>query len=248
MMSYPDHFGKLESDFIEPYKTWKADPSPDNTMALISKAQPTIDRAIRQHVGQPTPLLRSEARRIVIDSLPKYEPSMAGLSTHLTNQLQGLKRIARNQRTILSVPERVALDRQNLEETTREVRDRLGRDPSDIELSDHSGFSLARIQHVRRFSPGVAESMLTDEEGAPASTHIVGGRGMKNTWMHLVYEDLTPIDQRILEHTVGLHGKPQLSNGQIAQLLGLSPGAISQRKAKIQAMLDQEDSLSPFGR
>ena len=246
-MPLPDSMGRLEPNLHDSYRAWKADPSPDNIMAVIGKAQPSIDNAIRQHVGKITPMLRSEAKQIVIGSLGKYDPSMASFGTHLTNQLQGLKRISRNQRTVLSVPERVALDRQSLVDVTREIQDKLGRPPSDVELSDYSGFSSKRIQHVRRFVPGVAESALSGDEGDPASVRISGAKGLKSAWMQLVYEDLVPVDQRILEHTLGLHGKPQLSNQALASTLGLSPGAISQRKAKIQQMLDQEEELSPFG-
>jgi DNA-binding NarL/FixJ family response regulator len=50
----------------------------------------------------------------------------------------------------------------------------------------------------------------------------------------------------ILEHALGLHGKPVLQNQQIAKKLRLSPGAVSQRKAKIQAKLNLQDDLHVF--
>jgi len=53
-------------------------------------------------------------------------------------------------------------------------------------------------------------------------------------------------NQKIMEWTFGLYGSPQLSNQAIAQRLKLSPGAISQRKANIQRILDQEQDLSVF--
>jgi DNA-binding NarL/FixJ family response regulator len=50
-----------------------------------------------------------------------------------------------------------------------------------------------------------------------------------------------------MEHTLGLHGKKVLSNQEIARKLRLTPGAVSQRKATIQQLLNQEQELSPFG-
>jgi hypothetical protein len=57
---------------------------------------------------------------------------------------------------------------------------------------------------------------------------------------------MDPINQKIMEHSLGLHGQPRLPNHEIAKLLRLSPGAISQRKARIQQTLDKESELSPF--
>ena len=49
-----------------------------------------------------------------------------------------------------------------------------------------------------------------------------------------------------MEWSLGLHGREKLSNKEIANKLLRSPGAISQRKAKIQQLLRQEETLSPF--
>ena len=53
-------------------------------------------------------------------------------------------------------------------------------------------------------------------------------------------------DQKIMELSLGMRGHKPLSNLEIAKKLGRSPGALSQRKAKIQAMIDKEEDLSPF--
>jgi hypothetical protein len=65
-------------------------------------------------------------------------------------------------------------------------------------------------------------------------------------WVELIYDDLSQLDQKILEWTLGFNGKPVLSNQEIARRLGRSPGAISQRKLAIQQLLNQEQELSPF--
>jgi DNA-binding NarL/FixJ family response regulator len=46
-----------------------------------------------------------------------------------------------------------------------------------------------------------------------------------------------------MEHTLGMNNKKVLSNQEIARKLGLSPGAISQRKARIQQLLDRREDL-----
>lgn len=235
----------LEPEFAAPYQAWKAAPSATTSATLLRALQPTIDQAVRTHTGESGPLLTSRARRLALESLPSYDPTRARLRTHLYSQLQGLKRIQRQQNTILRVPERVALDRYHLDRYTNELAHELGRTPTDAELSDRTGFSATRLARVRGYRPAVAEGTLL-----AASGEVFGGAETNpprtQAWQRLIYADLSPTDQQIMEHTFGLHGRRPLSNQETARKLGLSPGRISQRKKAIQALLDQEDALSPF--
>jgi hypothetical protein len=235
----------LEDEYKEPYAAWKAAPSPAANAQMLQTLQPTIEKGIRAHVGEPNPLLTSRARKLALEGLRSYDPSRARLQTHLFNQFQGLKRIARQQNQVIKAPERVIFDQQQLRQYEQELTDEMGREPTDGELANHSGFSLKRIAHVRGYQPGVSSGMM--EGLAPG---FAGGirpdPRAQQMWTELVYDDLAPLDQKILEYTLGMHGRKPLSNMEIARKLGRSPGAISQRKARVQKLLDQEQELSPF--
>jgi IS30 family transposase len=49
-----------------------------------------------------------------------------------------------------------------------------------------------------------------------------------------------------MELSLGMRGQSKASNQEIARKLNRSPGAITQRKIKIQQLLNQEQDLSPF--
>lgn len=235
----------LEPDFIEPYHAWKTNQTPTGNAQMLETLSPVIEKGIRAHVGEPNPLLTSRARGLALQGLRSYDPSRSRLQTHMFNQLQGLKRIARQQSQVIKAPERVIFDQQALRGYEQELADELGREPSDAELANHSGFSLKRIAHVRKYQPGVSEGTM--EGLAPGFTGgIRPDSRAQQMWVELVYDDLPPMDQRILELSLGLHGRRPLSNQEIARKLGRSPGAISQRKARIQQLLDKEQELSPF--
>jgi len=78
------------------------------------------------------------------------------------------------------------------------------------------------------------------------SPGLAANQSARDAWVQIVYDELPSLDQKIMELSLGLHGRKPLSNLEIAKKLGRSPGAISQRKAKIQELLDQEQDLSPF--
>lgn len=235
----------LEDEYKEPYAAWKEKPGPESNAAMLKTLQPAIDRGIRAHVGEPNPLLVSRARKLALNGLHSYDPSRSRLQTHLFNQLQGLKRINRQQGQVIRAPERVSIDAYHLRNYEQELTDQLGREPTDAELANHSGFSKRRIAHVRGLQAGVPEGSL--DVAAPG---IMPGMSVdpkaRQSWVEMVYDDLAPVDQKIMEHAIGLHGRPVISNTEIAAKLRRTPGAISQRKKRIQALLDQEESLSPF--
>lgn len=240
----------LEPDYAEVYNAWKADPSPTQNARLLKTIHPAIEGAVNAHVGSTNPLLLSQARRMALDAVRNYDPRRSRLKTHLFNQLQGLKRVNRQQTAILKVPERVALDRYHLENYTKELAHELGREPSDAELLNRTGFSARRLQRLRSYNPAVAEGQMIDQEtGLPTgfSGGVVDPRASdRNIWLTMVYDDLSPIDQQIMEYAFGLNGRRPRQNQEIARLLKRSPGLISQRKKAIQKLLDQEPELSPF--
>lgn len=241
---------KLEKEFTEPFNTWKQSPTPQNATTMLTQLQPAIDRGIRAHVGkQVGPITRSQARKLTLKSLKTYDPVKSALSTHVINHLQGLKRIRRNQTQILKMPERVALDRGRLDEAAKALEDQTGYEPSLQELADFTGLSLKRIGYVRQYKSPLATGMLAPQVGAGgevAGFSPAVKRDDDTIWLEVVYGDLTPFNQKIMEWTLGMHGKQILSNKEIAGKLRLTPGAISQRKATIQEMLNKQSELSPF--
>ena len=247
-MGFLDPPDRLEDAYRDPYTTWSRNPSKANTSKLLTSISPDIDKGISAHVGYTTPMLRSRARQIALKAVRSYDPSKAKLGTHIVNQLQGLRRIARKQTQILPEPERVAIDRTFIEQARNKFLDESGYEPSARELADATGLSQKRIKHVQSFRHAIAESTLSgmNDEGEMASFDPAIERQGSTAWLEFVYDDLDDTNQKIMDWTLGLHGQKELSNRQIAAKLRLSPGAISQRKAYIQSILAQEQELSPF--
>ncbi len=247
-------FGKsslLEDEFKPHYEAWKADPNAANSSKLLEAVNPVVDSALRTFAGSAasSPTVRSKAKLIVLDALPRYDPNRAKLRTHLMVNLQSLHRASAQETQIVSVPERVRLEQHRLREAQAELADNLGREPSDGELAKHTGLSVKRLAHIRKASPVMAEGSLKgieNEDGEEGGTAVgVKPRSRDDTWLRFIYHDLDGPDQFIMEHVLGLHGKPILPKIEIAQRLKLTPGAISQRASRIQRLLDSKEDLAP---
>lgn len=236
----------LEQEFAEPFNTWQQKQTPENSATLLKTIHPVLTSAIRQFGIQNSPTMQSRARIIALGAMKRYDPSKAKLRTYLLTQLQGLRRHAAKELQILSVPEQVALDLGHTRNAENELRDKLGRDPSEMELSEHTKLSPKRLSYIRHARPSMAESAFnrsTDEGDDVYSPPIQVPTSNVKHWHELVYHDLSPVDQLIMEHTFGMHDKPILQNIEVARKVGVSPGAISQRKARIQQKLDLRDEL-----
>jgi RNA polymerase primary sigma factor len=238
-MPFIEQISKLEPEYQPVYDAWKADPNPKTSASLLKSIDRDIQRGIRAHIGASNPLLYSKARRMALQAVNNYDPKQAKLGTHIVNRLQGLKRVSRQQQTAIRVPERLALERQRIDRARADLLDWYGRDPSLDELADETGLSSRRIEYIRKFGGEMAEGTAMTQRHAEDTPYMpsVVEQG-SDPWVDIVYSSLSPPQQKILEWTLGMHGEPVLTNQQIAKRLGVTPGAISQRRLKIQQELD----------
>jgi len=240
----------LEPEIAGAYSAWQANNDNKTRGQLLKATQPIIDRAIYSYAGaKPSPHIKGQAKLLALDAFGSYNPQQGTMRTHLLSRLRRLQRVSAQANQAITIPERIAIDRGNLNNVESQLTADLGREPSDAEIADRSGLSLKRIGHIRGAKSAVNSGSILDTEGdvySPAS-NIPGASTAADAWQDMVYHDLNATDQTIMEYTLGLRGAATLSNSALAEKLNLSPGAVSQRKAKIQAMLDERVGHQLFG-
>jgi hypothetical protein len=67
--------------------------------------------------------------------------------------------------------------------------------------------------------------------------------GPTDAWLVIVDDDLKPVDQRIMEWSIGWNGNRKMSNQDIARKLKHTSVAVSQRKSKIQQLIASQDDI-----
>lgn len=242
---------RLEPEYHAPFAAWHKAPTPANASRLLGALKPTIAQGVKAYGGaNDNPMLRSHAKRLALDALRTYDPKGRPLRNHVLTHLQGLQRYAAKQTQMLSVPEKVAIDKQRLDAGEAELRDLHGRDPSTAELQDHLSMPMGRIAYVRQYKPGFAqgqaEAAIPGSEGEEGGDPAVDQGDNTAAKVAFIYHDLDPTSQAIVEHGFGLHGRPALKMQDIARKLNLSNGAVSQRSKRIQQMLDQMEDTGVF--
>jgi DNA-directed RNA polymerase specialized sigma subunit len=236
----------LGDDFAQLHQQWLQKPTPELNTQILQKVQPIVDTAVSSYVGQvATPAMKTRAKLMALKAMQNFEPARGSIKTHLLSQLQSLRRMAAQEQNIIAIPEQVGLDFQKLTEAENNLRDRLSRDPSDDEIADATGLSTRRIQKIRSFHKPVAEGSTvyetTDDyaDSGSIASKIPGQVSEQEAWMNFVYGDLDPVNKLIMDMSLGRNGRRKASVQEIARKLNITPGAVSQRAAKIQQMLDK---------
>ena len=233
----------LEEEYRPAYDAWQADQTPQGNATFLKAIDPVVQKGVKMY-GNESPLAASRARLMALEAARKYDPKRSRLQSHMLNQLQGLRRVSRQQHQVMRTPERVLLESNRLRQYSQEMEDETGREPTDAELSDRLGISLQRLKKIRQYQPGMSTGQAENVD--PMQGQPAGQQESEEYWAQIVYMDIGPMDQKIMEWTLGMNGHKKLSNQEIAKKLNRSPGAITQRKMRIQNLLNQEQDLSPF--
>jgi hypothetical protein len=220
------------------FQTWRKEPTPQNSSALLTAISPILDSAVTSY-GNASPTLRSRAKLMALHAMGSYDPQKGNMRTHLLSQLRGLRRYAGAETQAIAIPERIVIERTAVTNAEKELEDKLGRTPSATEIAAHTGISPKRLGYLRQANVPVNSGSLVGETGEEIAvpSAVPGDDKRQMAWAEFVHRDLDPVSQVIMEHSLGMYGRPLLPTGMLARKLNLSAGAISQRKAKIQEAL-----------
>jgi DNA-directed RNA polymerase specialized sigma subunit len=257
MQTYQDDF-KLDApdpipDVKDPedlYKTWKASPTPKTTQALLDSLNDDIEASVRQYTGKSDQISVGYARQLAVQALPRYNPKQAKLKTFINRQIQPITRWNSSRQVAVHIPTRMRAEAASIARAEEELTEENGTPPSIDEIADRVGLPIRRIAKVRKAAPALLSGSQvvgeSDDGDSLFADDLPVERDTSALWASFIRHDLDRSDRIILDHTLGINGADVLPNEQIAKMLRLSPAAVSQRRNRIQSLLDKQDRLSPF--
>lgn len=220
----------------EAYAAWLRNKSPEGMSRVLDAFAPTINSEITRYSG-PKNLLRSKAKVLAIRAVKTFNPmSGARLNSWIVTNLKQLSRYSIKQRDV-HVSEDKARLAAEVDRVTRMLKDDLGRDPTDDEISDEIGISPKRVRDARSAAvASVASSYMSPEESGDDDSSSEPGVVTPSKVpfaQEAVYHDLTEADRFVFDALTGSHGVNRLSGAEVARRLGVSPAAVSQKASAI---------------
>lgn len=221
---------------------WQTSPQEGDEAVMLKQLKPTISSAITSYAPGKEKELSIQAAKLALNALKSYDPSYGtDPKTHVFNNLKRLSRINGQRANIIPVSEGMSAEQRMLQRLSADFEDDFGREPSLEELADRSGFSIRKVEKLLDANVVVNDSSQVSEE-SHNSTFFTKDITDED-YFDYVYKSVGPIDQKIMEWASGFHGKPQLPNQVIAQKLGITPAAVSQRKNRIQSLMSEVRGL-----
>lgn len=221
---------------------WQKNPTDEDTAYLLKKMNKTINAAMTSYAPGHSKDLGVKAARLTLDALKTYNPSYGtDPSTHVFHNLKRLNRYANRRANIIPISEQASQEYRFLNAKMQEFIDTFDREPSDLELADITGYSLKKVNKILDGNKVTSDSSTINPDSHTSS--VSTSDLTDQDFFEYVYRSVGPIDQKIMEWSTGAHGKPPLSNIEIAKKLKVTPAAISQRRSKILAMISEARGL-----
>ena len=222
---------------------WQKTPTAQLTQKVLQSIRPAISSALHTYTpGQQHDYI-IKATNYALNSLKNYDASRkVSPSTYVFSQLRRLSRIKRQRQNIVHIPQSQVYQQMQVNKAIAELSDVYDRQPTDQQLADKLHVSKAKLSKMLQAAGmSVAPQSAAVNQVTGQSTFSNKDLGDKD-YFDYVYRSVSPQDKLIMQYTSGI-GKHMLSNNQIAKKLKLSPGAVSQHKQKIQAMLEEVRGL-----
>lgn len=231
---------KQRADDHELWQTWKADPGKHTLEPLLKRFDPVIGQRVSMwkapNVSESA--LRANLQGLAVKAFETYDPSKAGLNTHVQNTLRRGLRFTHKTQNLAYIPEAKVEKIGPIQTAVDVLKEDLGRDPTPSEIASHVNQGLPSNKHItprkvqeiqnQRFSDLFESGTEFDPVAIPSSR--------EQEVLALLRPTLSIDQQSVFDHLYGLNGNARTtSTGDIARKLGKSPSQISRLKKSIDA-------------
>ncbi len=230
MPEFPSLYDNAEEDAM--IQDFQKLPTPEKFEGLYNTFSGALEKSITSRMGMsniPRPAIKGQAIVAFDKALKAYQPGRAKFTTWLDNQMRPINRYVRDHADIAHIPDNRNSHIMRFRDTVTALNDQLGREPTTFEIADSMQMNEKEIGRLQK----EMKKDLLAEEGLESfiptkDVDIIEDRA------RAMMMDLAPFDQLVLEHQLGLNGKPKLVPNQIAKQLKTDISKVRGSAVKIQ--------------
>jgi hypothetical protein len=206
-------------------------PKKNSANAVFEQYAPLVHREVSrwEASGLPRVVLEAEAKRLMAQSLPSYDPAKGTLGTHFTNHLRKLDGFVMTHRSDVRMPLDRAYMRNKAITAQADLRLELGTEPTPTQIAQRLGVAPHRLGDLHR----AQTSLYSATEAAGANQPAMEQTGHREMVLDFLHHDFSPVHKVVFEHTVGYKGAPVLSGQQLAEKLKVTPARIQALRTEI---------------
>jgi DNA-directed RNA polymerase specialized sigma subunit len=225
-----DHRAKNE---LQMWQTWQqGGKRPEHLRPLVQSLQPLVNNRSKIFMHRvrdiPPDTIRAEFHDQLITALDTFDPNKGKMSTWINNRLMKANRFINTYQNPGRIGEKRIGDVGRFKASEEVLRQKLGRDPTVIEISDHAKIPQNQVRLLRE---EVRRALPVGQFGDSDPTSFQMSR--TNELLNLLPHDLTHDENAVFEYVHGVAGKPRLGTGDIAKKLNMSAPKVSRLKNSI---------------
>ena len=228
---------ELREKELEMWHTWNNNGRKQEDMRpLLQSMRPLILKEANSWAHQrdiPPAAIRAEFTNQAVKAFETYDPTRAGLHTHVTNQMLQARRFVVSYQNPARIVESRVYDVGQFNNATQRLSDTLGRAPTQLELADELKWSPRRVKMLQS---EIKTAVPSSQFSADAASMVPS---RQQEILRLLPYELSPDERAVFEHIYGIGGKAKLSPGEIATKLNMSSPKVSRLKASIAAKFEQ---------
>jgi DNA-binding CsgD family transcriptional regulator len=231
--TFPESRSDADERLLLDWRSMPDGPAKDQKLeVLFQRLAGVIGQAVNVYRAAPVPfrVLELEAKRQASQALMEWQP-WAGttVATFLNTRLrQRLSRWVIEHQNPARIPEEHVRRIGGYNRAMDELTDRLGRDPSTAEIADHMGVPLKHITKLRR----LLRPTVSADSDIGQSTEAIEADPEYSRAI-LAYYGMTEMERQVFDYSLGAHGRPQKTPGEIAKILKVAPSRVSALKEAV---------------
>lgn len=200
---------------------------------LFKQYQPMISGMVNQYAqtGLSPDALDLEAKKIIIKSLKSYDPTKGNITSHIQHNMKSMFRDT-NKTSPLYIPDARAIMYRKYKDAYTNYSESMGRPPSASEMAKALKISLSQAKKLSKETGSniipEADIYLTDIDMPIIEDRDEFIKSLKKKIKN-------PVDMQIAD--LSFTGAKPYTNTEIGKTVGISEGAVRQRKDKLIKMI-----------
>lgn len=214
---------------------------PEDLRPLVSSLQPLVHNRLKIFHNRvrdiPPDAIRAEFHDQLINALDTFDPNKGKMTTWINARLMKANRFVNTYQNPARIGEKRIRDIASFQAAEDTLRQRLGRSPTVVEISDYAKIPQNEVTLLRS---ELRHSHPAGQFGEKDPTSFTMSRTKE--LLNLLPHDLTTEERAVFEYVHGVAGKPRLGTGEIAQRLNMSAPKVSRIKQAIAAKWRQYEN------
>jgi RNA polymerase primary sigma factor len=203
----------------------------------MDRFQGMVNNEVRKWSSAPVPksAISGAANRQLVKAFHAYDPDKGAMNTFIHYYLRKTSAVVYKYQNLGRIPSHRIRKISDFKNARDFLEETLDRPPSAVEIAEELSWSLSEVS---RMESELRRDLIASKNFETDSmAELAHEASEEKSALRSVYYELDTVERLVFEYTLGVHGKPEISAGDIARKLHISAPKVSRIRSKIDTKL-----------